>query len=158
MFPFKITKKATIAKEETTKTKTTSLTDRDANDSCKVQVVKDRDMHQDFLSLVDNFCHMDEFEDSNEPHRVKRPRLALIEERIPICKFTGTGFYSEHHVSTRHHFAVKRTEMRAYFRLLGEHVDDHYSQFFVCALYTFLIFPTPNPVLLQPPPPSGPKK
>lgn len=132
MFPFKITKKATIAKEETTKTKTTSLTDRDANDSCKVQVVKDRDMHQDFLSLVDNFCHMDEFEDSNELHRVKRPRLALIEERIPICKFTGTGFYSEHHVSTRHHFAVKRTEMRAYFRLLEDDVIQDFLQRDAC--------------------------
>lgn len=86
---------------------------------CKVQVVTGRDMHQDFLSLVNHFCNMDELDESNEAQRVKRRRLAFIEEKVPICTFTGTGFYTEHHVSTRHHFAVKRTEMRAYFRLLG---------------------------------------
>lgn len=159
MFPFKITKKTTITKEESTKTKTTSLTNRDANDNCKVHVVKGRDMHQDFLSLVDHFCHMDDFEESNEPHRVKRPRLALIEERIPICKFTGTGFYSEHHVSTRHHFAVKRTEMRAYFRLLGKHIDEHYRPTFSMRFQMhFNCWRPPTTPLTNPPPPHPPKK
>lgn len=156
MFPFNITKKVTIAKQESTKTKTTSLTDRDANDSCKVQVVKGRDMHQDFLSLVDHFCHIDDFEDPNESHRVKRPRLALIEERIPICKFTGTGFYSEHHVSTRHHFAVKRTEMRAYFRLLGKHINAHYGSTFCMRFKCISIFPTPSPSSYPPLPLKNP--
>lgn len=122
MFPFKTTRKAS-KREYSAKTQSFSKTGRqDTNDtdSCKVQVVRSRDMQQDFLTFVDHFCHKDDFDESNELYKVKRPRLAIHEERFPISKFTGTGFYTEHRVSTRHHFAVKRTEMRAYFRLLGK--------------------------------------
>ena len=120
MISYRITKRTVNAKEECAKSETKSqAAARDANDSCKVHVVTGRDMHQDFLSLVNHFCNMDELDESSDAQRVKRRRLAFIEEKVPICTFTGTGFYTEHHVSTRHHFAVKRTEMRAYFRLLG---------------------------------------
>ncbi|XP_062620712.1 speedy protein 1-B-like [Saccostrea cucullata] len=121
MLPFKTTKK-TFKNEESRNVQSIPLVGQDANDRRKVQVVKGRDTHQDFLSLVDSFCYQD-FDESNEEHRVKRPRLALREdERIPVYRFTGVGFYTEHSVSNRHHFAVKRTEMRAYFRLLEDDV------------------------------------
>jgi hypothetical protein len=120
MFPFKTSKKASKREYGAKEQSFSNTGPRETNDGCKVQVVKGRDMHQDFLAFVDHFCQKDNFDESNELYKAKRPRLAIHEERFPISKFTGTGFYTEHRVSTKHHFAVKRTEMRAYFRLMGK--------------------------------------